>query len=132
MASAAQAPTDEAVLRHFKTVLWPQSYREHNVKLLDSLLAESYVVIRGDGRRSTKADEIAYLKLKKPFYAHFEFDITRVEIYGNAALVIGQGITEREDEKGEHKTRYWSTNVFEKRNGRWRAVASHTSLPQPD
>lgn len=128
----AQPATDEAILRRFKTVLWPQSYRTLDVKLLDSLLADNYVVIRGNGTRSTKAAEIAYLKLNKPFYAHFEFEITRLELYGSTALIVGQGITETEGKDGEHKTRYWSTNVFEKRAGRWRAIASHTSTPQPD
>lgn len=48
---------DEATLRHFKTVLWPQAYRTQDVELPERMLHDSFQMIDAEGNRSTKQGE---------------------------------------------------------------------------
>ena len=111
---------DEATLRHFKTVLWPTAYRTQDVELLDRLLHDSFELIKVDGTRSSKRDELEYIKNNKWNPAEFQYRIDRLDIYSDSfAIVSGAGIAAT--------YRYKSSNVLIKEEGRWRAVASHVS-----
>ena len=74
---------DEQELRHIKTVLWPQAYRTQDVELLDSLLHDSFEVINDSGERSSKQDELEYIRNNTWNPGNFEYRIDRLEIYGN-------------------------------------------------
>jgi hypothetical protein len=111
---------DEDTLRHFKTVLWPQAYRTQDVELLDRLLHDSFQVIDADGNRSTKAEELAYLRDNEWDPGEFEYRIERLQIYrGQFAIVDGTGVATNYT--------YKSSNVLLKEAGEWRAVSSHVS-----
>ena len=111
---------DEAVLRHFKTVLWPQAYRTGDVELLDRMLHDSFQMIDADGNRSTKADELDFVANNEWDPGSFEYRIERLQLYRGAfAIVDGTGVTASYS--------YKSSNVLIKENGLWRAVASHVS-----
>jgi ketosteroid isomerase-like protein len=52
----------------------------------------------------------------------------RLEIFENGtAVVSGTGRMEGEDENGPYKITYQSSNVLIKRQGQWKAIASHVS-----
>jgi hypothetical protein len=114
------AADDEAELRHIKTVLWPQAYREQDVALLDRLLDDSFQLIDAEGNRSTKQGELEYLGKNRWDPGEFEYRIERLDVYDNGvAIVAGEGVATNYS--------YRSSNVLIKRDGRWRAVASHVS-----
>ncbi len=118
--ATADDEDDEATLRHFKTVLWPKAYREQDVELLDRLLHDSFEMISANGERSTKQDELEYIRNNAWTAASFEFRIERLDIYdGSTAIISGQGITDTYT--------YRSSNILIKVNGQWRAIASHVS-----
>ena len=124
VASLAIATTasadDEATLRHFKTVLWPTAYRTQDVELLGRLLHDSFEMISADGERSTKQDELEYIRNNAWKPASFEFRIERLDIYEEStAIIAGTGVTDTYS--------YRSSNVLIKENGEWRAIASHVS-----
>ena len=124
VASLALATTasadDEATLRHFKTVLWPTAYRTQDVGLLDRLLHDSFEMISADGERSTKQDELEYIRNNAWDPGSFEYRIERLDIYGGStAIIAGRGVTDTYS--------YRSSNVLIKENGEWRAIASHVS-----
>ncbi len=112
--------SDEEVLKHFKTVLWPQAYRTQDVPLLDSLLHESFEVIRDDGTRSSRQQELDYSRDNKWDPGTFEYRIDRLDIYDDRiAVIAGKGLAETYT--------YTSSNVLVKTDGRWQAIASHVS-----
>jgi hypothetical protein len=124
--SAAQ--TDEVTLRHLKEVLWPQAYAEQDVELLDSILADEFRLIDGDGNWFGKSDELEYIRNNKPAYDSLVFRVKRLEIFGDdAAIVAGEGTMTGRDEDGSYVMTYQSTNVLVKRAGAWKAVSSHVS-----
>ena len=121
LASAALAAADdEAELRHIKTVLWPQAYREQDVALPDRLLDDSFQLIDAEGNLSTKQGELDYLAGNRWDPGEFEYRIERLDVYDNGvAIVAGEGVATNYS--------YRSSNVLIKRDGRWRAVSSHVS-----
>ena len=111
---------DYAILREFKTVLWPQAYRTQDVELLDRMLHDSFEMIDGSGNRRTKQDELEYIANNQWDPGSFEFRIERLQIYQGAfAVIAGTGVAETYT--------YKSSNFLVKENGAWRAIASHVS-----
>ncbi|MCP3975056.1 MAG: nuclear transport factor 2 family protein [bacterium] len=111
---------DVNVLRHFKTVLWPQAYRTGDTVLLDQLLHDSFQMIDADGNRSTKRDELEYVRDNEWDPGDFEYQIERLDIYqGQFAIVDGRGVATAYT--------YRSSNVLVKEDGTWQAIASHVS-----
>lgn len=114
------AMSDEAVLRHFKTVLWAEAYRTQDVDLLDRLLHDSFQMIDADGNRSTKQAELEYVRDNVWDPGEFEYQIERLDVYrGSFAIVDGRGVATAYT--------YRSSNVLVKEDGMWQAIASHVS-----
>jgi hypothetical protein len=89
-------------------------------------------MIDGEGNVSSKADEIAWVRANKLSYDSFEYVIERLEIHaGTTAIVSGLGTVRNTRDGAVRSSRYRSTNVFVKRDGVWRAVASHVSSVPP-
>ncbi len=123
-----QYTEDEKNLRYLKEVEWPKAYREQDTLLLDRILADEFKMIDTDGKYSTKRDQLAYIKTHKPNYLSFQFIIKRLEIFdNNTAIVSGTGIIKNRDNRGDYQIIYQSSNVLIRRNGSWKAIASHTS-----
>ena len=119
---------DEVTLRHIKEVEWPRAYREQDTVLLDKILADEFKMIGSEGNYSTKREQLQYIKTHKPDYISFRFDIKRLEVFENGtAIVSGTGTIHRKDNDGDYNLIYQSSNFFIKRNGAWKAIASHTS-----
>lgn len=116
----ASVGDDEQTLRHFKTVLWPQAYRNQDTKLLSRLLHDSFELIDNSGGRSDKQGELDYIANNQWNPGSFEYQIERLQIYQGAfAVIAGRGVASRYT--------YRSSNFLVKENGRWQAIASHVS-----
>lgn len=112
--------SDEETLRLFKTVLWNQAYRTQDVELLDRLLHDSFQMIDADGDRTTKQDELSYIRDNAWDPGEFEYRIERLEIYrGQFAIIDGTGIATNYT--------YKSSNVLIREKGEWWALSSHVS-----
>lgn len=129
-AVAEDESADLARLREIKEVLWPKAYREQDATLLDQILADEFESIDAEGTRSTKPEELDYIRKNKPGYDSFRFEIKRLQVFPNrTAVVSGTGyvVTEPKAGKKGSRTEYQSSNVFIERDGRWQAIASHVS-----
>ena len=119
---------DRATLRKLKEDLWPRAYREQDTKLLDSILADEFQMVRANGDWSNKAKELEFIKHNKPSYDSFRFEITRLDVFANGtAIVAGTGHVAGTDAEGNYRMTYQSSNVLIKRGGAWKAIASHVS-----
>lgn len=120
---------DAAQLREIKLVLWPRAYREQDVALLDRLLDPGFRLVGADGDVSDKAGELDWIARNKPSYDSFRYEIERLDIHGgDTAVVAGMGTVRGRRDGAPYTSRYRSTNVLVKRDGAWRAVASHVSM----
>jgi ABC-type transporter MlaC component len=133
LASSAQAGTvvsdaDRAALHQLKEVDWPKAYFTQDTKLLDSILGEEFQSIDANGEWSPKPKEMEYIRLNKPWYENLVYKIKRIEMLENGtAIVAGEGTIRGAGKDGPVTIKYQSTNVLIKRQGVWKAVASHVS-----
>ncbi|MBL7963634.1 MAG: nuclear transport factor 2 family protein [Flavobacteriales bacterium] len=115
---------DERSLRHLKEVQWPQAYRTQDTVLLDNILHEDFEMIDAEGNVFRKADEIAWVKSNTWRVDSFRYEIKRLATWPNGTAIVS-GIGHMLSDSVTHT--YWSSNVFVKTDGRWRAVSSHVS-----
>ena len=131
-ASGQAQSEDERALRRLKEVEWPKAYKEQDAALLDRILADEFQMVDANGNKSTKAQELDWVRNNKPGYESLTFEITRLDLFKHGtAIVGGTGTIRGRDAKGPSVTEYQSTNVLIKRNGMWMAVASHVSGVKP-
>ncbi|MEM9648106.1 MAG: nuclear transport factor 2 family protein [Bacteroidota bacterium] len=115
---------DSKILRNLKEVQWPKAYREQDTILLDKILGEDFQMIDAGGTWSNKAKELEYIKANTMQHDSFYYDIKRLDILDNGtALICGTGHILNDS----IETIYQSSNILIKRNGMWKAVASHVS-----
>ncbi len=115
---------DYTLLRHLKEVDWPKAYREQDTVLLDSILGDDFQMIDADGNWSNKAQELEWITKHDSPHDSFFFEIKRLDLLPNGtAMICGTGHIF----KDSIKTIYQSSNVVVKRNGQWKAIASHVS-----
>ena len=127
-AAGDEMPADEAAIRELKETLWPKAYFEQDTALLDRILAPEFQSVDDAGNWSTKAAEIEWVSKNKPSYDSLTFEIRRLDVFPNGtAIAAGTGTIRGRDENGPYVGKYQSTNVLIKRDGQWRAVASHVS-----
>ena len=117
-------PEDKETLIRFKKVDWPKAYREQDTVLLDQMLGEDFQMIDNSGKWFTKRDELAWIKENAMENDSFWYEIKRMDILPNGtAIICGTGHIVNDSVESI----YQSSNVIVKRNGVWKAVASHVS-----
>lgn len=101
---------------------------ENNPEALERILAEDFLHVLPTGM-VTKAQQIAYLRRRKPMAKEGErhFEDLKIRIYGDTA--IANGVVVQTGLKDEVEKRTAFTDVFVLRSGRWQAVnAQETPL----
>jgi ketosteroid isomerase-like protein len=127
-AASANAARDE-----FKQIEndWVDASKTKNAEKLGDILADSWVALDWDGKRTDKAKALADMKTPGNSLDSIEMGPMTVRIFGNTAVVTGSD-TEKSMENGKDTSgKYVWTDVFVKQNGKWRAVASQsTKVPK--
>jgi ketosteroid isomerase-like protein len=122
----AQTGTTEQTLLQLERD-WEQANAKNDVAALERILAPEYVSTDSDGRLTTRAEGLARRKSGQVKFTAFTQDDYQTHVIGDAAIVTGRSTI-----KGTRDGKDWSgqerwTDVFVRRNGRWQAVATHSS-----
>ncbi|MCL6266808.1 nuclear transport factor 2 family protein [Flagellimonas myxillae] len=118
------APADHGILRNLKEVQWPKAYREQDTVLLDKILGDDFQMIDASGTWSDKQGELEWIKENAMQHDSFHYEIKRLDVLDNGtALICGTGHIINDS----IETIYQSSNILIKRDGMWKAVASHVS-----
>jgi ketosteroid isomerase-like protein len=106
---------------------WEQANGKNDMAALERILAPEFVTTDSDGRLVTRAEMFARRKSGAVKYTEFTQDDYKVHVVGDTAVVTGRstikGVRDGKDLIGRER---W-TDVFVRRDGRWLAVASHSS-----
>ncbi|MFZ0805038.1 MAG: nuclear transport factor 2 family protein [Candidatus Sulfotelmatobacter sp.] len=124
----AQEKSDAATLRSLETK-WTESYKQHNIEILSSLLADDFVITIEDGSTYSKAGYISHSADSAVRVQVAELSDLKVRVHGDTAIVTG-AYHERGESSGkpyEYHDRL--TDTWMKIDGRWQVVASHYSVP---
>jgi ketosteroid isomerase-like protein len=126
--SAAQEKSESAAVRALE-LKWTESYKQHNIDILSSLLAEDFVITIEDGSIYSKAGYITHSADPATHVQVAELSDLKVRVHGDTAIVTGAY-----HEKGESSGKPYEyhdrlTDVWMKVSGKWQVVASHYSVP---
>ncbi len=128
MPSPAQDKSDAATIRSLE-LKWTESYRQRQVDILSSLLAEDFIITVEDGSTYGKTGYISHSAEPSTKVEVAEMSDLKVRMHGNTAIVTGSY-----HERGESKGKQYEyhdrlTDVWMKSGGKWQVVASHYSVP---
>jgi ketosteroid isomerase-like protein len=132
MASATRMPaqekSDAATIRALE-LKWTESYKQHSIDILSSLLADDFVITIEDGSIFSKAGYISHTADSTVRVQVAEMSDLKVRMHGDTAIVTGAY-----HEKGESSGKPYEyhdrlTDVWMKTGGKWQVVASHYSVP---
>ena len=124
----AQDKSDAATIRAME-LKWTESYKQHGIDILSSLLAEDFVITIEDGSIFSKAGYITHSADSSTHVQVAELSDLKVRMHGDTAIVTGAY-----HEKGETNGKRYEyhdrlTDVWMKVGGKWQVVASHYSVP---
>lgn len=125
---AAQEKADAATIRALE-LQWTESYKQHKIDILSSLLADEFVITVEDGNVYSKAGYISHTADAKVRVQIAEMSDLKVRMHSDTAIVTGS-YHEKGDSDGkpyEYHDRF--TDVWMKVAGKWHVVASHYSVP---
>jgi len=107
---------------------WNHAVESKDTKALDMLLASTFIAVEIDGSMSSKSEFLASIKAPEYQPSQAVNEQVAVQVYGNAAVVVGifriKGM-----EKGKpyvHRERF--TDTWIKTDKSWQCVASQATL----
>ena len=108
---------------------WTDAYRQRNIKLLTSMLAEDFIITVEDGSVYGKMGYMSHTADTGTQVDLAEESDLRVHMHGNVAVVTG-AYHEMGSSKGKrYEYRDRLTDVWIKNNGQWQLIASQYSVP---
>src|SRR5260370_39561875 len=125
---AAQEKSDAANIRAME-LQWTESYKQRQVQILSSLLAEDFVITVEDGNTYSKMGYISHSAEPSVHVEVAEMSDLKDRIHGNTAVVTG-AYPDRGHTNGktyEYHDRL--TDIWLKVGANWQVVASHCDVP---
>ncbi len=104
-----------------------QAMLHADVAALDQLLAEDVTIFWGDGTADDKRSTLELIRSGQLRYSQFEYEDTRVRVYGETAVMTGKARVQYQSEGQTHCSSGRVTRVYVHQNGKWRLVASQTT-----
>lgn len=124
----AQEKSEASAIRALE-MRWTESYKEHRIDILASLLAEDFVITIEDGSSFSKAGYISHTADSSVKVQLAELSDLRVRMHGATAVVTG-AYHERGESNGKpYEYHDHLTDVWMKVGGKWQVIASHYSVP---
>jgi ketosteroid isomerase-like protein len=124
----AQEKADAATIRALE-MKWTESYKQHSIDILSSLLAEDFTITIEDGSVYSKAGYISHSADSKVHVQIAELSDLKVRFHGDTAIVTGSYHEKGESEGKTYEYHDRLTDVWMKAGGKWQVIASHYSVP---
>ncbi len=124
----AQEPSDAANLRALELKL-ADCYEHHEVGLFASILDDDFVITFEDGSTYSKTGYLAYSSSSSTHVELAEIPEMKIRMHGDTAVVTGVYHEKGVDSQRTYDYHDRFTDVWMKKLGKWRLVASHYSVP---
>jgi ketosteroid isomerase-like protein len=128
--SIAASPDSVTAAREVRATLgqWVGAYLRHDPAALDSILADEWTYSGGGSPTpQTKAGAMAEFRTSTDRYLAVDVEDVNVRVYGSTAIVTGREAVRVASGRDTSTVRLRFTDVYARRGGRWRAVATHSS-----
>jgi len=127
-AVSAQEKSDAETVRALE-VKWTESYKQRNIEILSSLLADEFVITVEDGSVYSKAGYISHTADSGTKVQVAEMTDLKVRVHGNVAVVTGAYHEKGQSNGKPYEYRDRLTDCWIKTVGKWQVIASHYSVP---
>ena len=123
---AAAQPTAPDPATQFREIVknLAAAYLRGDRVFIDGLLADDWTSTDYLGRTWTKARVLAMFDGPRPPMTRSEIDVDTVRIIGEVAIVTGRSLSEGRVDGKDVSVRQRYIDVYVRRDGRWRVVAS--------
>jgi uncharacterized protein (TIGR02246 family) len=113
---------------------WLDAYEQNDVKAMDAIVADGFVITFADGKKQTKAEIIEMLKRSPATpnrgMKHRTEDV-KAKVTGDTVVLSGRVVSEYVvDGKAVSKEEALYTDTYEKRGGKWQVVVSFLTDPK--
>lgn len=127
-AVSAQEKSDAETVRYLE-LKWTESYKQRDIEILSSLLAEEFVITVEDGNVYSKAGYISHTADSGTKVQVAEMTDLKVRVHGNIAVVTGAYHEKGQSNGKPYEYRDRLTDCWVKSSGKWQVIASHYSVP---
>lgn len=128
LSMAQQKPSDsEKIIQMEKR--WTEAYKQRDVGILSSLLAEDFIITVEDGSTYGKMGYISHTANTSVRVEVAEMSELKVRMHGNAAIVTGAYHEKGTSDGAPYEYRDRLTDLWMKSGGAWQVIASHYSVP---
>jgi len=124
----AQEKSDAATIKTLE-MKWTESYKQHNIDILSTLLADDFTITIEDGSVYSKAGYISHSADAKTHVQIAELSDLKVRMHGDTAVVTGAYHEKGESDGKPYEYNDRLTDVWMKVGGKWQVIASHYSVP---
>jgi ketosteroid isomerase-like protein len=97
---------------------------------VDDLLTDDWTSTDYQGRIWTKANVLALFGPNGPTFTKVEIDVDRVRLLGDVAVVTGRSVSAGRFEGRDINVTQRYMDIYVRRDGRWRVVASQGTQVQ--
>jgi len=109
---------------------WMEALVKSDTASLDSIFADTFVDTDEHSHRSDKQGVLSVMKSGELKMESIKLSDMRVHVYGYAAVVTGSAAQVGNFKNQALAPKIIFTDTLIKRNGKWRAVASHRSVTE--
>lgn len=129
--SIQMASAQEADIKKLKELneKWIASFITRDTATMGSIYADDMELVSPGGKIFHKKDLLKNLLSTDQEFSSFKVDSVRVRILGNVGLVNATSTVRGKAAQKEFTVTTCYLDVYEKRNGRWYAVASQVTAP---
>jgi ketosteroid isomerase-like protein len=127
--SFAEEPSGAAAQVRNLEEKWTAAYKERQINILSTLLAEDFVITVEDGSTYSKAGYITHSADPSVKVDVAELTDLRIRVRGNLAIVTGAYHERGTSNKKPYEYHDRLTDVWVKAGNSWQVIASHYSVP---
>ena len=106
---------------------WIHSYPSKDTATMSKIFADDIIMITPNGSRMSKREMLANTASPKQQIRSSKVDKVEVKLVGNVGLVMAEASFVSVDNGKEAPGRTGYLDIYEKRNGRWVAIAAHVT-----
>lgn len=108
---------------------WAESVASHDCSVPERVMAEDFVGVEVDGSQYTKASSLKYCKTHPANFTSNHLGGVEVQFY-NDTTAVARGYEDWKLKDGKSGRFYW-TDTWIKRDGKWQVVAAEDLIAAP-
>jgi ketosteroid isomerase-like protein len=132
--AAAAVHASEAEDRRIVAALdtqYQKAVQDNDAKTMAAILADDFILVEGDGKRSTKADLVNDAASGKTHYKHQQDSEQTVMVSGNTAVVTAKLWAKGVEDGVKVDYEMWFSDVYVRTPKGWSYLFGQASLPLP-